>query len=126
MKLYRCAHCGNIMELVIDKGVPVFCCGEVMEEIVANTTEAALEKHIPALSIENGVLTAMVGEVAHPMTEEHYITTIIAVVGNQTLRADLTPADQPVAHFALGDYKGTVEVYEYCNLHGLWKAEIEA
>ena len=31
-----------------------------------------------------------------------------------------------VATFALGGYKGTVEVYEYCNLHGLWKAEIEA
>lgn len=126
MKLYRCAHCGNIVELVIDNGVPVMCCGEAMQEIVANTTEAALEKHVPVLSIENGELIAKVGEVAHPMTDEHFITTIIAVLGNQTLRADLTPADEPIARFALGDYKGKVEVYEYCNLHGLWKAEINA
>ncbi|MEG0367980.1 MAG: desulfoferrodoxin family protein [Coprobacillus sp.] len=126
MKLYRCAHCGNIIEKVIDKGVPVICCGEEMQEVVANTTEAALEKHIPVLSIENGVLTAKVGEVEHPMTEEHYITTIIAVMGNKTLRADLTPSDHPVAEFLLGDYKGEIEVYEYCNLHGLCKANINA
>lgn len=60
------------------------------------------------------------------MTEEHLITAIFAVVGNKVLRADLTADDEPVATFALGGYKGTVEVYEYCNLHGLWKAEIEA
>ena len=97
-----------------------------MVELVANTTDAATEKHVPVLSIEGDVLTAKVGEVAHPMTEEHLITAIFAVVGNKVLRADLTADDEPVATFALGGYKGTVEVYEYCNLHGLWKAEIEA
>ena len=115
MKLYKCMHCGNVVEKVLDKGVPVVCCGEPMVELVANTTDAATEKHVPVLSIE-----------AHPMTEEHLITAIFAVVGNKVLRADLTADDEPVATFALGGYKGTVEVYEYCNLHGLWKAEIEA
>ena len=122
MKLYKCMHCGNVVEKVLDKGVPVVCCGEPMVELVANTTDAATEKHVPVLSIEGDVLTAKVGEVAHPMTEEHLITAIFAVVGNKVLTAD----DEPVATIALGGYKGTVEVYEYCNLHGLWKAEIEA
>ena len=126
MKLYKCMHCGNVVEKVLDKGVPVVCCGEPMVELVANTTDAATEKHVPVLSIEGDVLTAKVGEVAHPMTEEHLITAIFAVVGNKVLRADLTADDEPVATFALGGYKGTVEVYEYCNLHGLWKAEIES
>lgn len=126
MKLYVCPVCGNVVEKIVDKGVPVVCCGKPMVELTANTTDGALEKHVPVLSVEGNKLHVKVGEVAHPMTEEHLITTIIAVLGNQVLRADLTPADQPEATFAIGEYKGTIEVYEYCNLHGLWKATIEA
>ncbi len=124
MKLFRCAHCGNIVEKINDSGVPVICCGEEMKELVANTTDAALEKHVPVVTVENGNLVVKVGEVEHPMTDEHYITTIYAVMGNKTYRADLTPTDHPTATFALGDFKGNVEVFEYCNLHGLWKKEI--
>lgn len=126
MKLFKCNHCGNVVEKIVDSGVGVVCCGEPMVELTANTTDAALEKHVPVLSIDGDILTAKVGEVAHPMTKEHLITTIIAVLGNKVMRVDLTDADEPVATFALGGYKGTVEVYEYCNLHGLWKVEIEA
>ena len=80
MKLYKCMHCGNVVEKVLDKGVPVVCCGEPMVELVANTTDAATEKHVPVLSIEGDVLTVKVGEVAHPMKEEHLITEIFAVI----------------------------------------------
>ena len=126
MKLLKCPICGNVVEMVEDHGVPLMCCGKKMEEVEAGAVDAALEKHVPVLSIDGDILTAKVGEVAHPMTKEHLITTIIAVLGNKVMRVDLTDADEPVATFALGGYKGTVEVYEYCNLHGLWKAEIEA
>lgn len=126
MKLYVCPVCGNVVEKIVDKGVPVVCCGKPMVELTANTTDGALEKHVPVLSMEGDKLHVKVGEVAHPMTEEHLITTIIVVLGNQVLRADLTPANQPEATFVIGEYKGTIEVYEYCNLHGLWKATIEA
>lgn len=126
MKLYVCPICGNVVEKIVDKGVPVVCCGKPMVELTANTTEGALEKHVPVLSIDGDKLHVKVGEVSHPMTDEHLITTIIAVFNNQVLRVDLTSADQPEAVFAIGDYKGTIEVYEYCNLHGLWKATIEA
>ncbi len=126
MKLYVCPICGNVVEKIVDKGVPVVCCGKPMVELTANTTDGALEKHVPVLSIDGDKLHVKVGEVSHPMTDEHLITTIIAVFNNQVLRVDLTSADQPEAVFAIGDYKGTIEVYEYCNLHGLWKATIEA
>ena len=46
---YRCKHCGNVVVKLVDKGVPVFCCGEQMEVLNANTTDAALEKHVPVL-----------------------------------------------------------------------------
>ena len=126
MKLLKCPICGNVVEKIVDKGVPVVCCGKPMVELTANTTDGALEKHVPVLSIDGDKLHVKVGEVSHPMTDEHLITTIIAVFNNQVLRVDLTSADQPEAVFAIGDYKGTIEVYEYCNLHGLWKATIEA
>ena len=126
MKLYVCPVCGNVVEKIVDKGVPVVCCGKPMVELTANTTDGALEKHVPVLAIDGDKPHVKVGEVAHPMTEEHLITNIIVVLKNQVLRAQLTPSDQPEATFAIGDYKGTIEVYEYCNLHGLWKATIEA
>ena len=126
MKLYVCPICGKKKKKIVDKGVPVVCCGKPMVELTANTTDGALEKHVPVLSIDGDKLHVKVGEVSHPMTDEHLITTIIAVFNSQVLRVDLTSADQPEAVFAIGDYKGTIEVYEYCNLHGLWKATIEA
>lgn len=124
MKLYRCTHCNNIVEKVVDRGVPVFCCGEEMVELTANTVDAAFEKHVPVALYNEGELHVKVGEVMHPMSEAHYITTIFVCMGNQVLRADLTPSDIPEAKFALGTYHGKVEVYEYCNLHGLWKTEL--
>ena len=129
MKLLKCPICGNVVEKIVDKGVPVVCCGKPMVELTANTTDGALEKHVPVLSIDGDKLHVKVGEVSHPMTDEHLITTIIAVFENIIAFAidfGWTSADQPEAVFAIGDYKGTIEVYEYCNLHGLWKATIEA
>lgn len=126
MKLFKCPLCGNVVEKVLDEGGALVCCGQPMKELKANTTDAATEKHVPVCSIEGDVLTVKVGEVAHPMTEEHLITTIFAVYGNTIARVNLTANDAPEAKFALNGYKGKVEVYEYCNLHGLWKADIEA
>lgn len=124
MKLLKCPICGNIIEVVEDHGIPVMCCGQAMVELHANTTDAATEKHVPLLSFDEGVLTAIVGAVEHPSLAEHYINFIIAVFGNHVVRVNLKAGEKPVAKFNVGNYKGTVEVYEYCNLHGLWKAEI--
>ena len=126
MKLLKCAVCGNIVEMVEDKGVPVMCCGKPMEVLTANTSDGALEKHVPVAEIADGVLRVKVGSMEHPMLAEHYITMIAVEAGNMVYRASLNPGEKPEAVFNLGDYKGKVNVYEYCNLHGLWKTDIEA
>lgn len=125
MKLLKCSVCGNIVEMVEDKGMPVMCCGKPMDELHANTSDGALEKHVPVAEVVDGNLHVKVGSVDHPMLAEHYITTIIVETDDMILRKNLQPGEKPEALFLLGDVKGKVHVYEYCNLHGLWKTDIE-
>ncbi len=122
MKFYRCAHCGQIVAIVKGTGVPIMCCGEKMQEIVPGTTDAALEKHVPVYEVKDGVVTVTVGSVEHPMLNEHYIEWIAleTKMGNQ--RKSLKPGDAPKACFSICEGDEVVAVYEYCNLHGLWKA----
>lgn len=126
MKLLKCPIFGNIVEMIEDKGVPVMCCGKPMVELNANTTDGAVEKHVPVVEINGDILTVKVGSVEHPMLEEHYITMVLVEFDNRVLRVNLKPNEKPEAVFALNGYKGNVNVYEYCNLHGLWKTEVEA
>ena len=109
-KLYRCAHCGNVIFKVVDKGVPVMCCGQKMEEFVPNTTDGAMEKHVPAVEkIAHGSgysVSVKVGSVEHPMLPEHYIPK---------------PGEKPERKTFCRSEK--VEAYEICNLHGFWKGE---
>jgi superoxide reductase len=123
VKIYRCKHCGNIVVKIVDGGPTPVCCGEPMEELVANTTDAAVEKHVPALTVEGDRLVARVGSVEHPMTPEHYIEWLLFADGTKTVIRYLKPGDAPEARFHLGE-DGKATVYAYCNLHGLWKAEL--
>jgi superoxide reductase len=122
-KFYICEHCGNIIGMVKDKGVPVMCCGQKMKELVPNTVEASGEKHIPAVSLEGNVLKVNVGSVNHPMAEEHFIEWVYVETENGGMRKNLKPGQEPNVTFALGDDKA-IAVYAYCNLHGLWMAEV--
>ena len=124
MKFYRCEHCGNIVAVVEASGVPIVCCGENMKEIVPNTTDGANEKHVPIYEIDGNIVHVKVGEVEHPMLDEHYIqwVAIETTFGNQ--RKCLKPGDKPEVCFALCEGEKLVAVYEYCNLHGLWVAEV--
>lgn len=121
-KFFICEHCGNIVAMVEDKGVPVMCCGQKMTELVPGTTDAAAEKHIPVYKTEGNKVYVTVGEVEHPMTEEHYIqwVSLQTKFGNQ--RKALKPGDAPKTCFALCDGDRVEAVYAYCNLHSLWKA----
>lgn len=125
MKLLKCNTCQKIVEVVMDSSVPVICCGQPMVELVANTTDGATEKHVPVVLVEDDQLIVKVGEIAHPMVETHWITSIIVVMGQHVLKTYLNPNDLPETSFSIGGYKGHVEVYEYCNLHGLWKTELD-
>ena len=119
-KIYRCKHCGNIVVKIVDGGPTPVCCGEPMEELVANTTDAAVEKHVPALTVEGDRLVAHVGSVEHPMTPEHYIEWIALEAEGRLEVHYLEPGMKPATFFAGGSKTGTV--YAYCNLHGLWSA----
>ena len=121
MKFFICEHCGNIIAMVRDKGVPVMCCGQKMTEIVPGTTEAAVEKHIPVYEVKDNKVYVTVGSVEHPMLPEHYIEWIALETTNGNQRKPLKPGDAPKAVFALNEGDEVLAVYAYCNLHSLWK-----
>ena len=121
-KFYKCNHCGNVVEKVVDSKVPVVCCGEKMQELIPNTVDASNEKHVPVVTrLDDCRIKVEVGSVAHPMTPEHHISFIYVETENGGIRVDLK--DEPVAEVYVGSSK-PVAVYEYCNLHGLWKVEL--
>ena len=124
MKFYVCSHCGNIVNMISDSGVPVMCCGAKMEELVPNTVEASVEKHIPQVEINGNEVKVTVGSVEHPMLPEHYIQWIYLETEKGGQRKNLNPGEAPSVAFTLNDDKA-VAVYAYCNLHGLWKAEVK-
>ena len=121
-KFYICEHCGKMVALVKESGVPVMCCGQKMTEIIPGTTDAAVEKHVPVYTVENNIVHVKVGEVEHPMTPEHYIQWIDIQTTGGIQRVTLTPSDKPEATFTINEGDEVIAVYEYCNLHGLWKA----
>ena len=121
-KFYKCRHCGNVIEKVVNSGVSVVCCGENMQELVPNTVDASNEKHVPVVTwINDTTIKVEVGSVAHPMLPEHHISFIYVETENGGIRVDLK--DKPEAVISLGNERA-VAVYEYCNLHGLWKTEL--
>ncbi|MGN1047117.1 MAG: desulfoferrodoxin family protein [Eubacteriales bacterium] len=121
-KFYICKHCGNIIAMVNDEGVPVMCCGEKMSEIVPGTTEAATEKHIPVYELDGNLVKVKVGSVEHPMLPEHYIEWVSLQTKQGNQRKSLKPGDKPEVCFAICDGDEVEAVYAYCNLHSLWKA----
>ena len=120
---YKCARCGNIVIKVVDGGGVLNCCGEPMQVLEPNTTDAAGEKHVPVVQVEGQTVTVTVGSVEHPMLEAHYIQWILLETKEGRQRKALAPGDRPVATFALTGSDAVVAAYEYCNLHGLWKSE---
>jgi len=120
MKIFECSHCRNQVFMLNDSGVPMVCCGTPMNELIAGETDAALEKHVPAYTVDGNQLHVCVGDVEHPMTEAHYIQWIAVEQGGKISFSKLTPTDEPKATFTLETDK-IFTVYEYCNLHKLWK-----
>lgn len=122
MKFYLCEHCKNIITFLHDSGVPVICCGEKMKEITVNTVEASYEKHIPVVVAEGNKVDVKIGSVDHPMVPEHYIMFVVAETSEGFIKKTLNAGDKPHCTFILNANEKLLGVYEYCNLHGLWKA----
>ena len=122
-KFYICPHCGNLVEMVNDAGVKPFCCGQRMNELVPNTVEASGEKHIPEVRVDGNVVEVNVGSVDHPMVDVHWIEWVQLVTDQGSSRKWLNPGQAPHVKFLL-DGEKPLAVYAYCNLHGLWKTEL--
>lgn len=151
---YRCERCGNIVALLKSGGGTLNCCGQDMTKLVANSTDASQEKHVPVIKKEGNKFIVEVGSVAHPMAAEHYIEWIALETNGRLEVVHLKPGMKPQAEFVSSEemqeeiYTGEndeevlncegqpcnfvvnkvpeakVTAYAYCNLHGLWKAEL--
>ena len=95
-----------------------------MTEVIPNTTDAAKEKHVPVITREGQTVTVAVGDVAHPMLENHYIQWILLETKNGEQRAELSPGEEPCAQFFVEEQDEVLAAYELCNLHGLWKGTL--
>ena len=124
LEFYRCSRCGNLVELIEDAGVPLHCCGQPMERLTPNTTDAAQEKHLPVVRRSEGAVEVSVGSAPHPMAEEHLIEWVALQTEQGTQRRCLGPQGQPACSFQLSQGDRPVAVYSYCNLHGLWKQDL--
>jgi len=123
-RFYVCEHCGNIIGLVHDSGVPMMCCGQKMTKLEPGTVDASLEKHVPVITVEGKTVKVDIGAVAHPMTEEHSIQWVYLQTNKGGQRKCLKPGDAPVVTFALYDEE-PIAAYAFCNLHGLWMTEVK-
>ena len=123
MKFFVCEHCGNLVGVINDAGVPMMCCGQKMTQLIPGTVEASVEKHLPVVTVDGDKVKVEIGSVAHPMAEEHSILWVYLQTDKGGQRKNLSVGEAPAAEFALSDEK-PVAVYAYCNLHGLWKTEV--
>ena len=124
VKFYWCSHCGNILSPAFDAGVTPVCCGEKMALLEAGMTDAALEKHVPVIEREEDGkhVKVSVGAVLHPMSEDHYIQFVVIAHGERIYYQRLSPGEEPAVRFSIKDNSVPITAYEFCNLHGLWKA----
>lgn len=124
MKLYRCNICGNIVVKIVNGGGKLVCCNEPMEELVPKTQDMGTEKHLPVATMEDGKLNIKVGSIEHPMEENHFIEFIAIYYNNKYQIKKLNYTDKPECTFIIEEDVSEIEIYEYCNIHGLWKTVI--
>ncbi len=120
--IYKCALCGNIVEVLSAGGSDLICCGQPMELMKDNTVDASKEKHVPVIEKTAGGYKVKVGSIEHPMEEKHYIMWIALIADGKEYREFLKPGGKPEAEFCIEAKQVTAK--EYCNLHGLWKSSI--
>jgi len=123
-KFFICKHCGNLVGMIHNAGVPMVCCGENMTALIANTVDAAKEKHVPVITVSGSIATVKIGAIDHPMTAEHWIQWVYLETSKGGQRKCLNPGQKPEVSFSLTTDDTVLAAYEYCNLHGLWKAAV--
>ena len=124
MKYYECKTCGNVMVLFEDSGVIPVCCGSTMLELYPLETDSGAEKHVPKIERKDNEVIVQIGEVLHPMSNEHYIKWVVLETDKGKYIRSLKPGDDPVVKFWLSENENPLVVYDYCNIHSLWKKEL--
>jgi superoxide reductase len=121
-QIYKCEICGNIIEVLHEGVGELVCCGQPMKLMVAQTKDAAVEKHVPYIeNTSEGILVKVGQNQDHPMADEHYIEWIELIADGESYRKFLKPGDKPQALFCIT--AKSVQAREYCNIHGLWKSK---
>lgn len=121
-KFFICEHCGNIIEMIYDAGVPIMCCGQKMK-LIEPVLGASVEKHTPIVTVDGDNIKVVVGTTTHPMTKGHSISWVYLQTDCGGHQKYLKQDGDPIVRFVLKDEK-PITVYAYCNLHGLWKKDI--
>lgn len=123
-KFFVCEICGNMVGMINESDAKMVCCGQEMTEMIPNTIDAAKEKHVPVITVNNNTVSVDIGSVPHPMTPEHHIAWVYLYTTGGGQRNCLPVDGKPHADFELTPGNTVIAAYEYCNLHGLWKANL--
>ena len=119
LQFFKCEHCGNVAVKLFDEGPALFCCGQQMTELVPDSVDASVEKHVPVVEVTDDI-KVKIGAEEHPMIDTHWITMIVLETNRGLQYVELQPGDKPEAEFTLAPGENPVAVYDYCNIHGLW------
>ena len=121
LQVYQCESCGNMVEVLHAAGGQLACCGQPLTLMAENTTDAAVEKHVPVIEPVEGGVKIKVGSVPHPMQDDHWIEWLELIVDGKSYRQFFDPGEVAEACFPVDGEQ--VAARQYCNLHGLWKAQ---
>lgn len=123
-RFYKCDICGNVIGMIFDAGVPIVCCGQIMEAFELHTEDGPYEKHKPVITVEENNVTVTIGSVLHPMVPEHYIDWVYLETEKGGQRKHLPRDGEPKLEFMITNDDKVKGAYAYCNLHGLWYTEV--
>lgn len=117
----KCMKCGAIVKVIEDCNCPcgIECCGEKMVDLKPNTTDAAVEKHVPTYEVDGDHIVVKVN---HVMEQDHYIEWISMVTDGKECTVTLTPGQVAECRFK---YIPGSKLYAYCNKHALWSADVK-
>ncbi len=125
LEIYKCNVCGNITEVLVPESGTLVCCGEDMELLKPLNQESEktiAEKHTPEIEhTDNGTIIRMSN---HPMEEKHYIVFLRAEdsENNNVYTKFFYPNDK--VEMVLDGVYNIKKAVSYCNVHGLYKGEI--
>ena len=125
VELYECEACGNVMVKLVDGGVIPECCGNPMTKMEVKSGDAGKEKHTPNVLVNDNRVTVTIGEVAHPMEEDHFIGFAVLENGRGFDVKELKTNGYPVAQFLLNEDETVERVVAWCNQHGVWEAALK-